>query len=175
MTIPLSQRFEILQRDGFTCRFCGQRAPETELEVDHLHPRAKGRSDDAANLVTACRNCNRGKGDRLVVLAGKNGWTSLVGKFFHQFTHIEGQGRRINQQGVVVADLGGGFFMVGHFEWIAGTRSFTGTQIVALREMAAEKWAWYLDDEQMRDSYRYSGLAIRDDWNGPASQVEVTA
>jgi hypothetical protein len=34
MTIPLSMRFQILERDSFTCRFCGKRAPETELEVE---------------------------------------------------------------------------------------------------------------------------------------------
>jgi 5-methylcytosine-specific restriction endonuclease McrA len=53
VTIALSVRFDILERDSYTCRFCGKRAPETELEVDHIMPRSKGGSDDASNLVTA--------------------------------------------------------------------------------------------------------------------------
>lgn len=61
---PISrrQRFEILRRDGHTCRYCGAQAPDVPLTVDHVIPRALGGSDDPTNLVTACRDCNGGKG-----------------------------------------------------------------------------------------------------------------
>jgi len=35
---------------------------EVSLEVDHRIPESKGGTDDESNLVTSCRDCNRGKG-----------------------------------------------------------------------------------------------------------------
>ncbi len=61
--MPKRIRFEVLQRDGFKCRYCGKVAAETELQVDHLKPFADGGTDEGDNLVTACNDCNRGKGD----------------------------------------------------------------------------------------------------------------
>lgn len=62
--LPKSLRFEVLKRDKFTCQYCGAQAPDVLLEVDHIVPVAEGGSDDILNLVTSCRNCNRGKGKR---------------------------------------------------------------------------------------------------------------
>lgn len=59
--IPRRLRFEILRRDGHTCRYCGATAPDAPLTVDHVIPRVLGGSDDPNNLVTACRDCNAGK------------------------------------------------------------------------------------------------------------------
>lgn len=60
---PLASRlrFEVLRRDQFSCRYCGRRAPEVALEVDHVQPKVLGGSDDPSNLVTSCSDCNRGK------------------------------------------------------------------------------------------------------------------
>ena len=60
--VTSKQRFEILLRDNFTCQYCGKKAPEAKLEVDHIIPRNQGGSDYSENLITACRDCNRGKG-----------------------------------------------------------------------------------------------------------------
>lgn len=54
-------RFEVLRRDGHTCRYCGASAPEVKLTVDHVVPQALGGRDDPANLVSACVDCNSGK------------------------------------------------------------------------------------------------------------------
>jgi hypothetical protein len=54
-------RFEIFNRDNFTCRYCGLKAGETELTVDHVVPQALGGDSGPANLVTACKDCNAGK------------------------------------------------------------------------------------------------------------------
>lgn len=54
-------RWEILKRDRFRCAYCGRQAAETELHVDHVHPRSKGGSDHPSNLKTACRACNLSK------------------------------------------------------------------------------------------------------------------
>lgn len=64
--IPASVRFEVLKRDGFACRYCGRRVPDVVLVLDHVHPVARGGTNDAQNLITSCEECNRGKGARLL-------------------------------------------------------------------------------------------------------------
>ncbi len=62
-----ARRFTILARDQFTCRYCGRKAPDVVLEVDHIHPRSRGGRDTQANLVTSCFDCNRGKTNRVLL------------------------------------------------------------------------------------------------------------
>lgn len=61
---PLSKklRFDVFKRDQFTCQYCGQTPPVVVLEVDHITPVVEGGSNDILNLLTACFDCNRGKG-----------------------------------------------------------------------------------------------------------------
>lgn len=59
-------RFEVFKRDSFTCQYCGQKAPDVVLEVDHLDPVSKGGTNDIMNLIASCFDCNRGKGDRKI-------------------------------------------------------------------------------------------------------------
>lgn len=61
MTVSQRLRFEILRRDNHACRYCGGRAPDVALTVDHVVPVTLGGTDDASNLVTACGPCNSGK------------------------------------------------------------------------------------------------------------------
>jgi hypothetical protein len=61
MTVSRRLRFEILRRDGHACRYCGAKAPDVELTIDHVKPVALGGTDVPENLVTACRACNAGK------------------------------------------------------------------------------------------------------------------
>lgn len=55
-------RWQIFSRDDFTCQYCGRKAPDVVLEVDHKNPVANGGDWELTNLVTACSACNRGKG-----------------------------------------------------------------------------------------------------------------
>ena len=55
-------RFRVLQRDGFTCQYCGRKAPDVALQVDHVIPVASGGTAAMDNLRTACADCNTGKG-----------------------------------------------------------------------------------------------------------------
>lgn len=57
-------RFEVFKRDSFKCQYCGRSAPDVILEVDHIVPVAEGGKNDMLNLVTSCRDCNRGKGKK---------------------------------------------------------------------------------------------------------------
>lgn len=54
-------RFEVFKRDSFKCQYCGESAPDVVLEVDHIVPVSKGGENDTSNLITACKDCNRGK------------------------------------------------------------------------------------------------------------------
>ena len=85
-------------------------------------------------------------------------WASLVNRYFHTFC----VGHRIEQQGVVLADLGDGYYMTQLYEWFSGSPSFTGTRVVHISTIAAEGWAWYETAEAWRDSYDHSGRAHRD-------------
>lgn len=79
--ISKTVRFEVFKRDQFTCQYCGRKAPDVILEprpvgtddadgtgirlhIDHIEPRALGGADDVLNYVTACADCNLGKGAR---------------------------------------------------------------------------------------------------------------
>lgn len=57
-------RFEVFKRDKFTCQYCGRKAPDIVLFVDHIDPVAKGGDNDIINLITSCFDCNSGKSDR---------------------------------------------------------------------------------------------------------------
>jgi 5-methylcytosine-specific restriction endonuclease McrA len=51
MAITKRLRFEILRRDDFACRYCGGKAPDIELTVDHVTPKALGGTDEPTNNV----------------------------------------------------------------------------------------------------------------------------
>jgi hypothetical protein len=66
MSITKNKRFHVFERDGFTCQYCGAKAADDELQIDHITPKSLGGTDDVENLVTACQACNSGKGKRSV-------------------------------------------------------------------------------------------------------------
>lgn len=59
-------RFDIFKRDSFTCQYCGATPPGVILHVDHVLAVAQGGQNEIENLVTACSECNLGKGARLL-------------------------------------------------------------------------------------------------------------
>lgn len=61
-------RFEIFQRDNFTCQYCGKTREEdkVKLELDHIMPISAGGTDDFHNLTTSCRDCNQGKSNKVI-------------------------------------------------------------------------------------------------------------
>jgi len=64
ITIPLSVRKYVYGRDNFQCQSCGKQGTETQLNVDHIIPLAKGGSNDLSNLQTLCYQCNQAKSAR---------------------------------------------------------------------------------------------------------------
>jgi 5-methylcytosine-specific restriction endonuclease McrA len=47
-------RFEVFKRDSFACQYCGNKAPDVVLEVDHINPVSKGGDNSILNLITSC-------------------------------------------------------------------------------------------------------------------------
>ncbi|WP_396632575.1 HNH endonuclease [Maribacter sp. R86514] len=68
--IGISQklRFEIFQRDNFTCQYCGKSREDDniKLELDHIMPVSAGGTDDYHNLITSCKKCNQGKSNKVI-------------------------------------------------------------------------------------------------------------
>lgn len=57
-------RFRILNRDEFTCRYCGNSPARDRLcvlHIDHVNPKSKSMSNSEKNLITSCAICNLGK------------------------------------------------------------------------------------------------------------------
>lgn len=67
---PIPSRKNIFTRDGFRCLYCGAKAPRVTLELEHVIPKSKGGPNSWDNLVAACTDCNRKKGDRTPEEAG---------------------------------------------------------------------------------------------------------
>lgn len=65
--ISKSKRYKILHRDNFTCQACGRNPKEdgVKLEIDHIIPVSKGGLNNFDNLQVLCRDCNRGKSDKV--------------------------------------------------------------------------------------------------------------
>jgi 5-methylcytosine-specific restriction endonuclease McrA len=65
--VKLSRR-AIYKRDGYTCQYCGKRAPKNidvdDLSIDHVLPKAQGGKTSWDNVALACTDCNRKKADR---------------------------------------------------------------------------------------------------------------
>jgi 5-methylcytosine-specific restriction endonuclease McrA len=67
-SLGLARRFAILERDTFTCQYCGRNVREhgVVLVIDHVSPAKRGGSDSFDNLITACVECNSGKRASLI-------------------------------------------------------------------------------------------------------------
>jgi 5-methylcytosine-specific restriction endonuclease McrA len=59
-------RKNILLRDRNTCQYCGIVLPSSELTLDHVIPRSRGGTSTWENLVAACHDCNRRKGNLML-------------------------------------------------------------------------------------------------------------
>lgn len=77
MTIKGKLRFEIFKRDNFTCQYCGRKAPEVKLTIDHREAQSAGGSDEIANLKTCCEDCNSGKGSLALEVSDTKNFTVI--------------------------------------------------------------------------------------------------
>jgi 5-methylcytosine-specific restriction endonuclease McrA len=63
-------RYNIYLRDGNTCQYCGRELPRSDLNLDHVVPRAQGGRTTWENVVCCCIDCNLSKGARTPEQAG---------------------------------------------------------------------------------------------------------
>jgi 5-methylcytosine-specific restriction endonuclease McrA len=63
-------RHNIYLRDGNMCQYCGRELPRTDLNLDHVVPRAQGGRTTWENVVCCCIDCNLSKGARTPEQAG---------------------------------------------------------------------------------------------------------
>ncbi|MFX1568133.1 MAG: HNH endonuclease [Promethearchaeota archaeon] len=59
------KKYEVKERDKFTCQICEKKFPEVELQIDHIFPFSLGGSNQKPNLMALCKDCNADKGNRL--------------------------------------------------------------------------------------------------------------
>jgi len=59
--VPFSKK-NVMIRDGFTCQYCGSLK---ELTIDHVVPVSRGGKSTFENCVTACKQCNNKKSNKL--------------------------------------------------------------------------------------------------------------
>lgn len=63
--VKLGLRWQILERDRFSCTICGiapSKRAGAGLHIDHILPVSRGGTNDPANLRTLCSDCNLGRG-----------------------------------------------------------------------------------------------------------------
>lgn len=53
-------------RDRYTCQYCSQTFPASELTKDHVVPQFHGGKDGWDNIVAACHPCNSRKGHKRI-------------------------------------------------------------------------------------------------------------
>ena len=58
-------RHNIFLRDKFTCQYCSNSFPESDLNLDHVVPRDKGGKTTWDNIATSCIRCNTRKANKL--------------------------------------------------------------------------------------------------------------
>lgn len=86
------KRLAIYIRDGFQCAYCGRdlrHAEPAEVTLDHLLPRVAGGTNEATNLITACRACNSSRQERPWVDYATGGARDRIETLRHQPLNIE--------------------------------------------------------------------------------------
>lgn len=81
-------RLNIFVRDGNRCQYCGDRYTRSQLNLDHVVPRAAGGLTTWENIVCACLDCNRRKGGRtpeqarmrLLKKPSRPSWTPFIAR-----------------------------------------------------------------------------------------------
>lgn len=128
-------KFEVFKRDSFTCQYCGKSSPDAVLEIDHIKPLANGGSDELLNLVTACFDCNSGKGAREL------GDNSIIVK---QQKQLEEMNERSEQLKMML-------------EWKEDLASLVEDQLNAISNLFESYFGFHIDAQERMDIRRSIG------------------
>lgn len=86
------KRLAIYVRDSFRCLYCGtdlRQAAPADITLDHLLPRSAGGTNEATNLVTACRSCNSARGNRPWIDYATGGARDRIEQLRHEPLNLE--------------------------------------------------------------------------------------
>lgn len=64
----------VFLRDDFTCQYCCERFPVSELTIDHVLPRHYGGKTLWSNVVAACAPCNVRRGHNTSIRPKREPW-----------------------------------------------------------------------------------------------------
>ena len=146
MAISKRRRFQVLERDGFRCRYCGTSGTANQLHVDHVMPVSRGGTDDMSNLVASCHACNLGKG-ALLLKSGieANEEPSLVGLMCHGIDK-----GTVVYQGHIRRQVGKTSYLIQMYGWLFGEP--IDPRIFDLADESLV-WVFYTTPEEMRQAY----------------------
>lgn len=147
--ISSSLRFDVFNRDGFRCRYCGASQEDgAVLHVDHVTAVARGGGNDIQNLATACAPCNFGKSAKVLrpiepVVAGKTFGLSYLptGRVHWQF---------------VIESASEHAVTIRLFSWLTGEQT---KQEVVTREFIETRCQLYSTQEDFLEGGEYWGAA----------------
>lgn len=57
-TAAYKKRRSVYEKYNRRCAYCGVILKLAAMQVDHIHPKSLGGSDDFENLMPSCRSCN---------------------------------------------------------------------------------------------------------------------
>jgi 5-methylcytosine-specific restriction endonuclease McrA len=63
-------KVNVCVRDHFSCQYCGEQLPMSDLNYDHVIPKSRGGKTTWTNISMACYTCNERKGNRTPEEAG---------------------------------------------------------------------------------------------------------
>ena len=90
--ISPARRLAIYLRDRFACAYCGRElrnALPEEVTLDHLLPRSAGGTNEAPNLITACRTCNSQRQEKPWLDYASGGARDRIEQLRHEPLNIE--------------------------------------------------------------------------------------
>lgn len=168
--ITKTTRFEVFKRDSFTCQYCGRKAPDVLLVIDHIEPVSKGGTNDILNLITACRDCNSGKSDRQL------SDTTVLDKQRQQLEELQERKEQIEmlfqwQKGLLNLDdqiitelsdywseLVSGYYLTenGHNNLKRLMRKFELDEILAAMKIATDQYLKFVDGEPTKESVEFA-------------------
>lgn len=60
-------RLFVLNRDNWTCVYCGKHLEGADATADHIIPKDAGGLDEPSNLVASCRRDNGRKSNKVMI------------------------------------------------------------------------------------------------------------
>lgn len=149
--IPQGVRFDVFRRDNFACVYCGRSSPDVTLHCDHVQAHSKGGSNDKSNLVTACDDCNYGKGAKTVRYNRTGRVTATQGGVVGIFGHRLDENGDIKNQFEIIGEVGSLMATIQLFSFSDG--SPTTVEIISISDLSTQAYRLYASAHAFRYAY----------------------